>query len=161
MEQTEVKTSTETFRDTAAIGIIMCRHDTKGIQTLLIQEPDKAPPGQKPKWKFPCGKTHEGETLEDALTREMEEESGIDMDMVRSVEKIGIENRGSHDQHIYLIEARPEALRAVDRTIRYGDEGEALHLKVFTMDEVGQLGDELLYSHRKIIKKYFGGGKTT
>lgn len=55
-----------------AVGVI-----TRGTDIFITLRPDNVHQGGK--WEFPGGKVEEGETLVDALTRELAEEVGIDV----------------------------------------------------------------------------------
>ncbi len=63
------------------VGAVVCRDD----QILLIK---RANPPQAGKWSLPGGRVEPGETLLDAVTREVLEETGIAIDVVRFLEAV-------------------------------------------------------------------------
>ena len=58
-------------------GAIIFRETKKGREYLLIQHPDNNEKGKPGHWDFPKGHIEKGETTEEAVRREVKEETGI------------------------------------------------------------------------------------
>ncbi len=97
---------------------------------LLLQEAKESVRGQ---WNLPAGKVDEGETIEQAAIREVKEESGYDVELVR---KIGI----------YQSNAKGPPRHAFEGRIVGGElhvtEG-ILDAKWLTLEEIEVMKDQL------------------
>ena len=97
-------------------------------------------------WALPGGLLDEGETVEEALVREMKEE--LDVDVV-PLEILGVYSDLDRDprEHtistVFICDAYKGKLRAGDDAANYG---------VFSLEEIEKL--EIAFDHRKIINDF-------
>ncbi len=109
-----------------AAGVILRKEE----KYLLVQEKKEAVYGL---WNLPAGKVDEGETFEEAATREAKEESGYNVKILREVALFHSEPTGSI-RHFFEAEIVGGELK-----IGVG----MLDTKWFTYEEIGKLGDKL------------------
>ena len=101
-------------RPLVGVGALIIRGDR-----IVLVERGKRP--QKGKWSLPGGALETGETLAEGLSREVREETGLDVKPVRLVEvfeRIVRDRRGRVEYHYvlldYLCRVRAGRLRASD-----------------------------------------------
>ena len=109
-----------------------------GIVLIKRKNP---PPG----WAIPGGFVDYGETLEEAVCREMKEETGLDIKLVRQFHTYSDPKRDPRHHTISTVfiataSGRPHA----------GDD--AKEAKIFTKET---LPEEIAFDHRKILEDYF------
>ena len=132
--------NTNTSGDHAAIAAIV-----SGDLCLLIRQPDRP----DPKWKFSGGRRENGESVEETLVREVEEETGFKIPFEKNEDgriTLGDENvrvellrsrtvgwgDRQHEQHFYLVASKePLDLIALDRQVRKEDYTETIETCVF------------------------------
>ena len=107
----------------------------------------------KGRWSIPGGLVEVGETLSDACAREMEEETGIKiqiLELINAYDMIVPDEAGKTKYHYVLIDflARP-----VGGTERPSDE--VLEMKWVTYDEAKQM--DMTNSAIKALQELFGG----
>ena len=71
----------DTYRQCAAT-IVLRKKDDGSYEVLLVHKPRK-----KDAWQIPQGGIEEGENLEEAATRELKEEAGIDVEVIGAAAK--------------------------------------------------------------------------
>ncbi|MEO0078344.1 MAG: NUDIX domain-containing protein [candidate division WOR-3 bacterium] len=118
-----------------------------GPPGLLLVRRDREP--FRGLWALPGGKLHYGEHLDDAVEREVSEESGL---RCRFVELCGVITEllvrpGRPDQHYLLLVCR---LTTRQTAIRRSDEGE---VRWFRPDTLPQLRATLIPSDRVMLKR--------
>ena len=117
----------------------MRRGMTLGAQGVVIDDADRVllvRHSYRPGWFFPGGGVEWGETLEDALYRELEEEVGVTLTGAPVLHGVFSNNANFPGDHIavYLI-------RAWTRNGAYRQKGEIAETGMFTADEVPALTD--------------------
>lgn len=145
--------------DAAVIAAVV-----SGTKALVIRQPDR----QDPKWKFCGGTVEEGETLAEALFREVYEETGLKLptstdaegnfivgNEEMSVEELGDRLMGygsrSHMQYFFLIAVRDERdILFLDRQIRKEDETESIETGILDVREL-RSRDDFLHSQLPLI----------
>jgi len=111
-----------------------------GIVLIKRKNP---PPG----WAIPGGFVDYGETLEDAVTREAREETGLDIRLVRQFHTYSDPGRDPRHHTVSTI-----FIAAASGTPVAADD--AKEAGIFTRDN---LPDEIAFDHRKILEDYFSG----
>jgi len=107
---------------------------------ILIKR--KNPP---PGWAIPGGFVDYGETLEEAVVREMKEETCLDIRLIRQFHTYSNPNRDPrhHTVSTIFIAASSGTPRAAD---------DAADIGIFTRDN---LPEEIAFDHRQILEDYF------
>lgn len=98
-------------------------------------------------WALPGGFVDYGETLETAVCREMKEETGLDIDIIRQFHTYSDPKRDPrhHTVTVMFIATASGILKAGD------DAGKA---EIFTRET---LPEEITFDHRQILEDYFRG----
>ena len=98
-------------------------------------------------WALPGGFVDYGETLEKAVCREMKEETGLDIDIIRQFHTYSDPKRDPrhHTVTVMFIATASGTLKAGD------DAGKA---EIFTRET---LPEEITFDHRQILEDYFRG----
>jgi len=96
-------------------------------------------------WAIPGGFVDIGETIEDAVCREMKEETGLDINLVRQFHTYSDPKRDPRQHTITTIFIATASGRPVA-----GDD--AKEAEVFTRDT---LPEDLTFDHRQILEDYF------
>ncbi|GBD97585.1 MAG TPA: NUDIX hydrolase [Nitrospirae bacterium] len=109
-----------------------------GIVLIKRKNP---PPG----WAIPGGFVDYGETLEEAVCREMKEETGLDINLVRQFHTYSDPGRDPRHHTVSTV----FIATASGRPIAGDDAKEA---KIFTRDT---LPEDIAFDHRKILEDYF------
>lgn len=86
-------------------------------------------------WNWQQGKVEEGEDLEAAALREVKEETGFDIELVKKLTTIKHPFPGTKETHVYLGEI-------VGGEMMYSSE-EILDLQWFTREQINQMRDKL------------------
>lgn len=68
-----------------ALGIVCCKNN-QSVKILVTRRPDDVPLGGL--WEFPGGKVHAGESVKNAVKRELAEEVGIKVEPVIALCKV-------------------------------------------------------------------------
>lgn len=98
-------------------------------------------------WAVPGGFVDYGETVEDAAIREVKEETGLDVQLIRQF-------------HVYSDPARDERFHSVSVVFIGSAHGtpvggdDAAEAGIFTRET---LPDKIVFDHRKILEDYFSG----
>lgn len=113
-----------------AVGAIVWRGD----QVLLIKR-GKAP--RKGEWSIPGGRIHWGETLEDAVRREVREETGVVLSALHHCETLEARfaQSGRLTRHIILVDF---SARWKSGRVRAGDD--AADARFYPYAEISRLG---------------------
>lgn len=138
---------------TTVLGIIF-RHPVMGTtiipllsdgRIVLIQRSDSG------KWGLPGGMVDWGEDIPTATTRELKEETGLDVKKIRRL--VGVYSDPNRDPRIHSISVLVEV--DADGILEPEDKLEVLQVKAFKPDEL-PLGN-LSHDHDRQLKDYFTG----
>jgi len=124
------------------VDIIMKRKDNSVILIRRKKEPFKE------HWALPGGFLEYGETAEHAAIREMKEETGLDIEIIKLV---GVYSDPSRDPRGHVISIAFLA-KEVGGDLTASDDAKAV--KVFKITEIPK---NLAFDHAKIIKDALGG----
>ena len=138
---------------TTVLGIIF-RHPVMGTtiipllpdgRIVLIQRSDSG------KWGLPGGMVDWGEDIPTATTRELKEETGLDVKKIRRL--VGVYSDPNRDPRIHSISVLVEV--DADGILEPEDKLEVLQVKAFKPDEL-PLGN-LSHDHDRQLQDYFTG----
>jgi len=107
----------------------------------------------KGKWSIPGGLVEVGERLSDACVREMEEETGVKiqvLELINAYDMIVPDEEGKIKYHYVLIDFLAKPVGGVEKT-----SVEVLEMKWATYDEAKQL--DMTNSAKKALHELFGG----
>ena len=96
-----------------AVGAVIVAHRADGPHVVLAR---RANPPMKGRWSLPGGRVERGETLERALVREILEECGVTVRLLRLLEVIELIDGDSH--HVVL----DYECAVVEGSLRAGDD---------------------------------------
>ncbi|MBI4682788.1 MAG: NUDIX hydrolase [Nitrospirae bacterium] len=96
-------------------------------------------------WAIPGGFVDYGETLEEAVCREMKEETGLDVNLVRQFHTYSDPKRDPRFHTVTTI-----FIATASGTPKAGDD--AKEAEIFTE---GNLPEDIAFDHRKILEDYF------
>ena len=116
----------------------------KNNKLLLVQQ--NRPKEVKGKWSIPGGKVEKGETFEEAIIREVKEETGLD---VISSEHLSIKQAEPYQtiKHIFKVETEGKVSFPED---------ELMNAKWLSLDEIRKMKDKLRKPWvLEIIEEYF------
>ncbi len=111
------------------------------------------------KWEFPGGAMEFGEKLQDNLVREIKEETGYEVEVVKLLQQIYVRYQPDLQYQVYLI---PHICKIISGDGKYSD-AEVLEMRFFELDELldmdllaenHELYEKLLPEIREIIKEY-------
>ena len=98
-------------------------------------------------WALPGGFVDYGESLETAVCREMKEETGLDIDLVRQLHAYSDPARDTRNHTVSVI-----FIATASGIPKAGDD--AGKAEIFTRDT---LPEEIAFDHRQILDDYFSG----
>jgi len=127
-----------------AVGAVIFDKDRR---VLLVKR--KNPPN-KGSWAIPGGKVKYGETLEEAIKREMKEETNLDIKVKEPLAIVEIIKEGFHYVIIDFI------CEIVEGQIKPGSDAE--DVKFFSLEEVKRLNTS--HTTVEMLIRYFKGEKT-
>lgn len=128
--KTDLDTRRYPVRPVPGVGAIV----VEGGKVLLVER-GKEP--QKGFWSLPGGAVETGELLEDALRRELREETGLEVDILHLVEvfeRIMPDEQGRTEYHYILLDY---VCRPIGGTLRAADD--AGRAQWFSPDEIADL----------------------
>lgn len=103
-------------RPRLAVGAVVIDQRADGPYVVLARRSQPPRVGQ---WSLPGGKVEFGESLHDALAREIREECGLDVSVGRLLEVIEIVQRGEQPVHYVILDYE---CRVVGGELRAGDD---------------------------------------
>jgi len=98
-------------------------------------------------WALPGGFVDHGETLETAVCREMKEETGLDIDIIRQFHAYSDPKRDLRHHIVSII-----FIATATGTPKAGDD--AGKAEIFTRETLPQ---DIAFDHRQILEDYFSG----
>lgn len=110
---------------------------------IILIKRGHPPPG----WAIPGGFVDYGETLEEAVCREMKEETGLDINIVRQFHTYSNPKRDPRHHTVSTI-----FIATASGAPKAGDD--AKEVGIFTRDS---LPDEIAFDHKEILEDYFNG----
>jgi ADP-ribose pyrophosphatase YjhB (NUDIX family) len=110
---------------------------------IILIKRKNPPPG----WAIPGGFVDYGETLEEAVCREMKEETGLDIKLIRQFHTYSNPERDPRHHTVSTI-----FIARASGATNAGDD--AKEVGIFTKDT---LPEDLAFDHRQILEDYFSG----
>ncbi len=112
-----------------AVGAVIVAHRSDGPHIVLAR---RANPPHKGRWSLPGGRVERGETLERALVREILEECGVTVRVLRLLEVVELIEGESH--HVVL----DYECAVIDGSLRAGDDAaEVAWVPAYDLAEYG------------------------
>jgi 8-oxo-dGTP diphosphatase len=112
---------------------------------LLVK---RSTPPFKGYWALPGGKVNTGETVEHAIVREVKEETGLDVEIVKKTGEYherGLQNEVKYDYHPACFLVRPMGGKFRRQ------EGEIEQISLFSIKEIPE---RLAFEHARMIRDY-------
>ena len=100
------------------------------IMSNLRNDPHR--PKYHKKWEFPGGSVEIGESVKENLIREVKEETGYDIEIVKLLQGITVNYQSDMNYQVYLL---PYACKIVGGNGKYSD-NEVLEMKFFEIDDL-------------------------
>jgi 8-oxo-dGTP pyrophosphatase MutT (NUDIX family) len=126
-----------------AAGGVVWRRSGEGIEIVLVHRP------RYDDWSLPKGKLDKGESFEDAAVREVEEETGLSVELGRFIAETTYEDHKGREKLV-----RYWAMRAGDGEFSPDDEVDDLRWVA-----LGDAGGMLSYEFdRELVQKVAAGG---
>jgi len=141
-------------RPIVGVGAVVWRDD----RVLLVR---RGKPPRAGQWSIPGGGQKLGETLQEAITREVAEEAGLGLasvDLLTTVDLVERDEQGRVQWHYTLIDFTAEAAPGEPRA---GDDADAVGW--FALQELGELGlwaETLRIIHLAARRRALEGGQT-
>ena len=133
--------SIKKFRGKTAAAIIEFPND----KILLIKRGTKVFQGY---WALPGGKVEVGETVEEAVLREVKEETGLEIQIVAKIgeyHEVGVQDKIEYDYYPTCFFVKPLGTKFVKQ------ENEISEIKLFDLENIP---DKLAFKHSTMIKDY-------
>ena len=133
--------SVKRFRGKTAAAIIEFPHD----KILLIKRGTTVFRGY---WALPGGKVETGETVEEAVLREVKEETGLEIEIIAKIgeyHELGVQNNIEYDYYPTCFLVKPLGNKFVRQ------ENEIEEIKLFDLENIP---DQLAFKHFTMIKDY-------
>ena len=145
-------------RSIAVVGLVFGYDEDEEEYILAVQRGTGTPdPEFVGKWCLPCGYLDYDETLEEALQREVFEETGVLLDS-DSIELLGVNSDPKSDkrQNVtfrYQAIAKEETLANIPLTTKNSEPNEVSDIKWIPYSEVNNY--EWAFNHKELIKQYW------
>lgn len=122
----------------------------KDGKVLMNLRNDPHRPEYHKKWEFPGGKVEFGESMHGNMIREVKEEVGYDVEIVRLLQHIAVESQ-MQKTYAYQVFLVPYVCRIVGGNGKFSD-GEVLETRWFELDNV--LDHELIGENARMYKEF-------
>lgn len=96
-------------------------------------------------WSLPSGKVEWGEEVEEAVAREVKEETGFDVEVIKFTGKY-YDKKGRHPTKTMI--CLPHICKAISGELKAGDDAE--DAKWFNLEDVKNM--ELAFDHKQMLK---------
>ena len=130
---------------------------------VLLQKRGPKCPDNIGKWCFSCGYLNWGETLKEAASRELWEETGIrvkESDII-PWKLIDDPKRDARENVVqrFIAKIYEEPLGNIDTASRGGEEGEVSELKWTSIEEIEKMdGSDFAFNHKEVIQELINEG---
>ncbi len=121
----------------------------KDEKVLMNLRNDPHRPEYHNKWEFPGGKVEFGETMHENMIREVKEEVGYDVEIIKMLQHIAVESQ-IHKTYAYQIFLVPYVCNIIGGKGKFSD-GEVLETQWFEPDDV--LNHELIGENAKMYEE--------
>lgn len=116
--------------------VVPCAFIIKNGKLLMSQRNDPYRPDYHEHWEFPGGGVEYGEAMEENIVREVKEEVGLNIEVVKLLQHIQVERQAFPNGFSYQVYLVPYVCRIMDDGEPVLSDEETLGVKWFDLDEV-------------------------
>ena len=129
---------------------VVCRKDGRCLITQRKMDKPWAPGS----WEIPGGGVNAGETSEEAILREVKEETGLDVSMADGELALTYKRENAQEQNNYFVDVYRFVLDFTESDVKVQEE-EVEGFAIATFEEVRALGKEGKFLHFDSIRDVF------
>lgn len=131
--------------------VVPCAFIIKDGKLLMSQRNDPHRPDYHEHWEFPGGSVEYGESMEENIVREVKEEVGLNIEVIKLLQHIQVERQSFPNGFSYQVYLVPYICRITDNGNPTLSDEETLGVKWFDLDEVS--GYPLVGENAKMFEK--------